>query len=324
MEPRRRRCVPRLSARGEHRGAGLRAGHLELGIDRMSGLQLQVRCAPGDSSLETSRPSRDPAGPPRRWEHRLGGRRHQRFEACRKLLGDAISQELAMHHVLSVDTLCARRSLTPSSVVQHPHVFPSGWSPRLGGHTETRWQVGFRRRALSDERCGGRRSQLKRWQHAGQPASCRSCPTDRILGRDRRYPSPSSRVAPSAPFGARVCSPGGDTETTGQPVAQTGASACCWQGAVPVETPAWWARRPVDDRHRATYPASEACGVRALTFIVCRASLGTRGGPWLLVTLCLHLVIRSSRLSVKKCRTATGAGDIAARGVAPQVVTPAG
>lgn len=134
---RRRRCVPELSARGERRGAGLRTGHLGSGIDRIFGLRSQVRFAPGDSSLETIRPSQDLSGPPRRWEHRLGGRRYRMFEECRRLTDDAVSQGVAMHHVLPIGGLCARRSLALSRVVQHPHVFPSGWSPRLGGHTET-------------------------------------------------------------------------------------------------------------------------------------------------------------------------------------------
>jgi len=132
-EPRQRRCVPLLSARGEQ-GVGPRTT-----TSNRCGSARPARQRGAVTSATRRRRSRAPrgyAGPPWRWEHRRGERTAVgAFEVCGRGWTTRSRQGACCTALSLSPTLCVRRFLTSPTVVQRPHVFSSGRSSRLGGHT---------------------------------------------------------------------------------------------------------------------------------------------------------------------------------------------
>jgi hypothetical protein len=179
-------------------------------------------------------------------------------EVCRGPLDTTFSRETVVHRVLHFgDHACGyashrRRSFiaSTSSLLLDRVVFVAT--------QRQRWQVDFRKRAFSDD--GAVIAGLRRSTDnpTGRPEGCRSCPTDRILGRDRRAPSPISGITSSATSARCLLSRWRHRED--RETGHAGCfSVCWWRGVIPMATSVWRVRCTVGGGHQIGLRSCEPC-----------------------------------------------------------------
>jgi hypothetical protein len=188
-----------------------------------------------------------------------------------------------------------------------------------------RWQVDFRGRAFPhrSKAFAGRRRNTG--YSTGKPEGCRTYPTDRILGGDRRGASRERGLRP--PLGRRVRLHSRWEHRVDRGTGRAGGTVCSAAaqrragGDIGNAGSSCGRRRSPTSIRRG---GELGRGGRALTSIASRVPSGRVIVQSPLATGCLHLDARGSRTQMETCRNSTVVDDVATCRVVPSVATPTG